>query len=293
MNKNGENTPVTAWVLMTVYRGDDAAALDDALKSILIDQTRKPEGALIVIDGPVGPELDGVLDTYKDKSPCPFTVIPLSENGGLSLALNVGLQAIPEDVTYVIRHDADDISRPYRLAEQIEFMEQRPEVGMASGQVSIFEGTPENPVGSRYLPAGIDLRDYSRWRTPINHSCTIIRASALTPEREDYPDTRLPFEDWWLSLRFSKRGWPIEAIDSVQMDFRGGPAMIERRRGFAYVKKEITFFEQIIDEGLMSRFDAMKNLAVRTPARLIPASLGRFVYKRALHRKSGPDQAAA
>ncbi|MEM9233406.1 MAG: glycosyltransferase, partial [Pseudomonadota bacterium] len=112
MTMDGENKAVTAWVLMTVYRGDDAEALDDALNSILVNQTRLPNGAIIVIDGPVDDAIEQVLKTHKVTAPCPITILPLEKNGGLSLALNQGLQAIPQEVTYVIRHDADDLSRP-------------------------------------------------------------------------------------------------------------------------------------------------------------------------------------
>lgn len=285
MRHTVKNNAITAWVLMTVYEADQAQALDKALESIFINQSQHPDGAVIVMDGPVGEELYHVVNHYRRTSNFPVKVIQLLENKGLSLALNEGLKAIPEDVTYVVRHDADDLSRRDRLRYQIDYMEKNVDVGIASGQVSIFEGSPENPVGSRYLPVGIDLQDYARWRTPINHSCSIIRTTALSDVRDDYPDTRLPFEDWWLSLRLSKRGWTIEAIDRVQMDFRGGAAMIARRRGYHYVKKEISFFRHIISEGLMSRRDAVLNLLVRTPARLMPGIIGRTIYRVALHRK--------
>lgn len=53
-------------VLMSVYKKEEPAFLDQALESIE-DQTVKPNQIVAVVDGPIGSELDAVL---KELVPC-------------------------------------------------------------------------------------------------------------------------------------------------------------------------------------------------------------------------------
>ena len=103
-------------------------------------------------------------------------------------------------------------------------------------------------------------------------------------ERLNYPETRLPFEDWWICLRLQKAGWQIGVIDEEHLDFRGGADMIARRRGRKYMQQEITYFRQIHAEGLMPTALVVKNLAMRLTLRALPAGLIQAIYARLLHR---------
>lgn len=277
-----DSITMTAAVLMAVYRKDDPHALHDALAAVDRDQTLAPDLLLIVLDGPVPDALWMVLSDWDAASPTPVEIVELPENRGLSCALRAGVEALRGRVRYVLRTDADDLNRPERNAAQIAWMEAHPQVGVASSQVAIFAGTPENRTGQRVLPADGSIGAYGRSRTPINHSATILRMAAL--ERLNYPETRLPFEDWWICLRLQKAGWQIGVIDEEHLDFRGGADMIARRRGRKYMQQEITYFRQIHAEGLMPTALVVKNLAMRLTLRALPAGLIQAIYARLLHR---------
>jgi hypothetical protein len=265
-------------VLMAVYRQDDPEALIEAIDTISVGQTQKPDLIQIVLDGPVPDALRQALSMVTARAVCPIESIELPENRGL----RAGVEALRGRVRYVVRTDADDLSRPNRIAEQVAFMDAHPKVGVASAQVAIFEGQPENRTGQRYLPEDGSIHQFARSRTPINHSAAILRMAAL--ENLNYPETRLPFEDWWISLRLLKAGWNIGVIPAEHLDFRGGIDMIARRRGWRYARQEIAFFRLIHAEGLMSTPLVMKNLVLRLGLRMFPAGLMKTFYTHVMHR---------
>jgi glycosyltransferase involved in cell wall biosynthesis len=267
-------------VLMTVYQGDDPKHFHDAAYSIFVDQSLRADLFVIVVDGPICCDLDLEINKFSEAYHGCY-VVRLNENVGLSNALNKGISLMPSDVVYIVRADADDISLNRRIERQVEYMEKNPEVAIASGQVEIFSNKPSNVIGNRCLPLGDGLLGYIKVRTPLNHSCSIIRHSALN--HVSYPDTRLPFEDWWICLRFVKNGWRIGVVDEILMSFRGGDDMLTRRHGWSYLKKEFSFFKQIKKEGLMGDKCILRNLLIRSSVRLAPKMLIIKIYRRSLH----------
>jgi glycosyltransferase involved in cell wall biosynthesis len=267
---------------MAVYDRDAPEALRLALEASGPGQSLPPDRFLIVFDGPVPEMLRQTVTDFSTRSGIPVERLQLSENKGLSSALKAGVEVLRGTCDYIIRTDADDISRPDRNFDQLAFMQAHPEVGVASSQVVIFEDTPDNVTGKRFLPSGEDLTAFARSRTPINHSASIFRTSAL--EGVNYPETRLPFEDWWISLRLLKAGWKISAIDKVHLDFRGGADMIARRRGLRYARQEISYFHQIHTEGLMPTGLVASNLARRLALRMLPTPAMKALYALKMHR---------
>lgn len=99
---------------MAIYRGTDPRELALSLDS-LIAQTRPADEVVIVADGPVGGDLEEVVN---DRSSALHTTFLRREaNQGLGAALNYGLSqcAFP----LVGRMDSDDIARPDRFEKQL------------------------------------------------------------------------------------------------------------------------------------------------------------------------------
>jgi len=273
---------VTAAVLMAVYTRDEPDQLRAALHAITDSQSRKPDLLMLVIDGPIKETLESEIHNHKTKSSVPTNILRLQENVGLSLALQAGVDKLKNTFDYIIRTDADDISRCDRIREQLDYMIANPEVGLASSQVSIFEADPRLPVGNRNLPSDGSINAFAKTRTPINHSCAIFRSKCLIDV--DYPSTRIPFEDWWISLRILKLGWKIGVIDRTHLHFRGGDEMIARRHGVKYLAQELEFFKNIYREELMPGSIVFRNIAVRVFLRLLPGRALAMLYKLQMHR---------
>ncbi|MEW5961324.1 MAG: glycosyltransferase family A protein [Chloroflexota bacterium] len=109
-------------VLMPVYNGEPY--LQEALESILAQTFTDFE--FIVIDDGSTDHTGAILAGYEQRDK--RLRVYRQDNQGLTAVLNWGI-----DLSlgrYIARMDADDISRPERLARQVAFMEVHPEVGV-------------------------------------------------------------------------------------------------------------------------------------------------------------------
>ena len=78
-------------VCMSVYHGDNAAFFKESVDSLLA-QTRKPDEIVLVVDGPVGDDINQVISRFE--SSCVFfRVIRLEKNSGHAIARQTGLNA--------------------------------------------------------------------------------------------------------------------------------------------------------------------------------------------------------
>lgn len=137
-----------------------------------------------------------------------------SERVGLVEALRRIVES--SDAELLARMDADDISHPERLEEQLALIDRRPELVAVGCRVRCF---PEKEVKS-------GMRLYERWlnelctpeqidrdifvESPLCHPTVLMQREAY--ERVGgYRDNGLP-EDYDLWLRFFGRGWPMAKV---------------------------------------------------------------------------------
>ena len=129
-------------VLMSVYNGEKH--LHEAIDSIL-NQTCKDFEFLIINDGSTD-RTAHILQNYNDPR---IKIINNEENMGLVKSLNKGLSMARGE--YIARMDADDISLPERIAKQVQYMDEHPEVGILGTWI---ECIAENVINqNRYFPS--------------------------------------------------------------------------------------------------------------------------------------------
>lgn len=104
-------------VVMAVYNG--MPYLPQAIDSILGQTLTDFE--FIIINDCSTDQTPQVLASYQDAR---LRVVNLEKNGGQTAALNLGLRLA--SAPYIARQDADDVSKPERLAQQIEFLNANP-----------------------------------------------------------------------------------------------------------------------------------------------------------------------
>jgi len=118
-------------VLMPVYNG--SAYLADAVESIL-NQTFSDFEFLIIDDG----STDGTREILKEYQKSDSRILVHSQpHLGLVSALNKGIETATG--IFIARMDADDISEPTRLAEQVAFLTQHPDVGVLGAKMKIID----------------------------------------------------------------------------------------------------------------------------------------------------------
>ena len=118
-------------VVMSVYNGEKY--LGEAIESIL-NQTFSDFEFIIIDDGSLDTSR-AILRDYALQD-ARIQIIENRENQGLSVSLNKGIRAARGE--YIARMDADDISLPSRLEEQVAFMDANPDIGICGTWMIIF-----------------------------------------------------------------------------------------------------------------------------------------------------------
>lgn len=128
----------TVSVILPVYNGEKY--LREALESILAQSCTSFE--LLAIDDGSLDDSAKILREYQARDER-IRLQLNTANRGLVASLNIGIQMARG--TYLARMDQDDISLPYRLQKQVEFMDAHPEIGICGSWVETI-GDPAGHI---------------------------------------------------------------------------------------------------------------------------------------------------
>ena len=163
-------------VAMSVYKNDSAEFFDRALKSITEEQTVKPSEIVLVVDGPVGDEINQVIEKYSSAYGI-FNVVRLEQNGGLGNALKLAVENSSNEL--IARMDSDDVSLPTRFEKQLQLMEQTG-ADIVGGFITEFIDSEDNIVGMRQVPLeNEDIKRDMKKRCAMNHMTVMYKKSAV------------------------------------------------------------------------------------------------------------------
>jgi glycosyltransferase involved in cell wall biosynthesis len=273
----GETRHLPFTLLLPVYRGDDAAFLRRAFDSATAEQTRRPDEAVVVQDGPVGPDLQAELASIEQRSCVPVTIIRLEQNVGLARALSAGLLACRYDV--VARADADDVSLPHRFEVQLPLVEAGAD--LVGSSLVEFDGD-EHVVGTaRLMPTEPDeIARYARFADPFNHPTVVYRRQAVAAVG-GYQDLHL-MEDYLLFARMIADGAAVRNVAEPLVKYRVGAGAYRRRGGRRLLRAELSLQRILHREAFTTRGQYLRNVLVRGGYRLVPVALRRWAYRSLL-----------
>lgn len=235
-------------LLIPVYHGDDAGQFLTAVRSVTTSQTVRPAETVVVVDGPVGDDINAAIDTLALEVEG-LKIVPLPKNGGLGPALAEGMLHCTYEL--VARMDADDIAVPDRFEHQLAYMEQHPDVAVAGGQIAEFIGDEQNIVAYRNVPLEpAACRRYYRDRDPLNHMTVMLRRSAVLAVG-NYQAWHLD-EDSYLWGRLLAAGYEVGNVPQVLVHVRVGEQMYARRGGWRYFKSDMGMLRWKRRQGLTS-----------------------------------------
>lgn len=259
-------------VLMSVYRRERPEFLRQALQS-LAEQTRPADEVVLVVDGPIGPELEAVIAEFASK--LPLKPVRLAENRGLATALNEGLPHCSHG--WVARMDTDDIALPERFARQLAFLAAHPQIDVCGAWLEERDMTMEKVISVRKVPLDHDeIRRFARRRNPISHPVCFFRKAAVQAAG-GYPVVRKA-QDYALWALMLVRGCRFANLPEVLLWMRTGEDFMGRR-GFGYFLGEVELlrFQRAI--GFLGRFDFMANILARFTVRIVPDCFKRLLYR--------------
>jgi glycosyltransferase involved in cell wall biosynthesis len=264
--------------LLSVFDNSHYHHFNLALKS-LNNQILLPTELVIVLDGPVNFEIIKVIDEFKLHSKIEITIVELSQNSGLGIALAEGLKYCKYDI--VARMDADDIAEPNRFQKQIEFMTNYSGISVLGTNVREFVKEIGDLNISKQVPLNHKaIFKFSKYRNPINHPSVVFRKKHVL-EAGSYQ--HMPFfEDYFLWVRMLKLGYQFQNLEENLLNFRIGNSMVGRRHGFRYFKYEFRFLSAIRSLNYITRTEYIVNVILRLPLRVLPIGLLKLAYRTIL-----------
>lgn len=269
-------------VLMSVYYKERPEWLDEAVKSMLT-QTLPPDEFVIIKDGKLTAELDGVIDKYVNEYPDSFNVVELEKNCGLGLALNKGVMACGNDI--IARMDSDDIALPERCEREMKCLADDPSLQIVGSSVMEFCGDIDNTISFRKLPeTNEEINAFAHKRCPFAHPSVMYRKQAVLDagNYRHYPF----FEDYDLWIRMLQKGSKCLNLGDCLVYMRVNDDFYKRRGGIKYLKTVLKFKKEQYKSGFYSFKDYVISAGSHTAVCLMPNFLRDFVYRKMLRKKA-------
>ncbi|ATZ11960.1 glycosyltransferase family 2 protein [Erwinia amylovora] len=259
-------------VLISLYNKEKPENLEQCLES-LHQQTLNADEIVLVYDGPVSESLKAVATRWANL--LPLVIVPLEKNLGLGKALNAGLERCTHNV--VARMDTDDICLPERFEKQISYMESHPEVVLSGAAVIEFDEHGKERL--KRLPlSNNDIHQFARMKNPFNHMCVVFRKDKVI-SAGSYQH-HLYMEDYNLWLRIMSLGHPVANLPDVLMKVRAGSDMVNKRRGWNYIKSEVQLYRLKLALKQTGFIRGTLYFLIRTMTRLMPVKVMQFLYEK-------------
>ena len=97
---------------MSVYAKEKAEYLLASFAS-MAKQTVPPAEYVLIVDGPVGHDIEDAIEQINHALKAPFQIIRFAKNMGLHHALRIGIESC--SFPLIARMDTDDISAKHRM----------------------------------------------------------------------------------------------------------------------------------------------------------------------------------
>lgn len=267
-------------ILMSVYIKEKPDYFKVSLNSAL-DQTTSVKEIVLVLDGPITPELQSVISEFQERTPNLIKLIPLKENVGLGKALAVGVEACSYDL--IARMDTDDIMLPTRIEKQFAEFNMDPKLAIVGSNIDEFYESPEKIVGRRIVPkTNNEICDFSKRRNPFNHMTVMFRKKAILSVGNYQP--MMGFEDYYLWVRLLKAGYKGKNIQESLVFARTGEDMYARRGGKKYFINGLKGRKAIYHAGLGSFLDYLISCSAHVVVSLLPNKIRGQIYENKLRK---------
>ncbi|WP_035052189.1 glycosyltransferase [Carnobacterium pleistocenium] len=267
-------------VLLSVYRKEKKDYLLSSIKSIL-NQSVVPNEIVIVEDGPLGEELDSLINTFVKQYPKLIKLVKLGKNIGLGLALNEGLKACSFEL--VARMDTDDIAKKQRFEKQLQEFENNPQLSIVGTNTDEFISDPANVISRRVVPEkNKDILKFSRRRSPFNHPTVMYKKTDVL-FCGGYKDFRRN-QDYDLFVRMLNKGYKGYNIQESLLLFRADTGNLSRRKSWTKTKSDIYMRYNFLRKGYSSVYDFLITTGGFLIIFLTPLSMFDLINKHFLRK---------
>lgn len=207
------NKPLVTVIIASYNHGPYVEA---SIRSVL-DQTYPEVELLVIDDGSTDDSVERIQALQADHD-FDFRV---QQNQGLTRTLNDAIARSRGSL--IASFGSDDIMLPERLALQVEYMADKPEVGICAGNIELMhsDGTPfpESRQKGNIPFRRLDFDDMFLERKPYPPAPTLLfRKEALEKVGGFNPEIRL--EDLYIELKITHAGYFIDALGVILARYR-------------------------------------------------------------------------
>lgn len=267
-------------VLLSVYKKENPIYFRQALESI-IKQSILPTEIVVVKDGELTADLERICNQFLEKYDKLFRVIPLKQNVGLGMALQIGVQECKYDI--IARMDTDDIAKPERFAIQLKEFEQDEELAIIGSSIEEFSTTIDNIESIRSVPLSHEkIKKYAKKRNPFNHMTVMFRKNAVL-DVGNYQSIHLS-EDYYLWYRLLNKGYKAKNLPQSLVYARVNRNTFQRRGGIKYFLHELKLQRIFYENHFISLYEFIQNIFIRAIVRIIPNELRGYFYRRYMRK---------
>jgi glycosyltransferase involved in cell wall biosynthesis len=268
-------------VLMSVYFKEKPEYLRLSIQSML-NQTIPPNEFIIVKDGPLSAELDGVIDSFTEKNPKLFKIITNDINLGLGLALAKGIVEAKNEL--IARMDSDDFSIERRCEEQLTKFKEDPDLEMVGSFEAEFVDNFNNIISIHRVPeANDEIVRFMHRRCAILHPTVMYKKSAVL-NSGNYHSVLL-YEDYDLFARMVlEHHVKSYNIQEPLYFIRTCEDFFKRRGGIKYAKTVLKFKWGQYKKGYMSLIDFCISGLGQAFVCILPNSFRELFYMKLLRK---------
>jgi glycosyltransferase involved in cell wall biosynthesis len=262
-------------VLISTYKNDNIKFLERAIDSI-INQTKKPDEIVIVVDGPIPKENFLLLNEYSEKNK-KIKIIECKKNIGLGLALRKGVEECTNEL--ILRMDSDDISRNDRI-EKLYKKIVKEEYDIVGSNITEFIDDENNIVSIRTVPEkDTEIKKYLKKRCPMNHVSVIFKKESVL--KVGNYESLLYNEDYLLWIKMAQAEMKFYNIQENLVNVRVGQDMYKRRGGKIYFRSEKKIQDYMLKNKIISIPIYVTNLIKRYILQvLMTNNMRQFVFQK-------------
>jgi len=264
---------------MAVHAGADASHLDEALASMR-NQTHSNLRIFLYVDGPVPPSHEAVLAEHLCDEPGRDRIVRGARPVGLPTGLNrlIDLAVQDPSIAYMARMDADDISVPARIARQVAFLAEHPDVSIV-GSWCIEFSEPGVPLFHKRLPSDMpEIRRFMLYRSPLAHPTVMFRRSVFDAGHRYSPAMKV-MQDYEFWTRLLNAGYVISNVPAYLLWFRMAEGFYSRRTGMQRAWAEVKLrWHYARSAGLLQPAHVFAFLGLFL-VRVSPVAIKRLAYK--------------
>lgn len=280
MKKLNEQKGENYSVLMSVYYKANPDYLRDCLNSMMY-QSYLTNDFVLVCDGELTAELNGVIDEFCSRYPGIFNIVRLKENVGIGGAVQAGLELCKNDI--IIRMDSDDVSLPDRCETEVEMFRSDPELSIIGGYIVEFDSEGNQYI--RDVPLEHDeIVKYSKSRYPFNNVTMAFKKSKAI-EVGGYSGSFKRCEDYDFVSRMLKSGAKAKNSPKSMVECRLDDDSYRRRKSWVNTKSYIIVRHYLWKSGYCGFFRFIVSSTAQFLMFILPAGFTKFMYTKILRRK--------